>query len=640
MTRRGPVRHFLAALLALTAAPSVHSLEYEISQLTDDALIQNTVVLSSPRITWDAHPFGASHSDFVVYLHDGTTTIPLSNPGFGGAGAQAISGATVVWGACEDLGDECEIFVYDGATRQLTPSNDGFNNDPARISWSTIAWTQQDIETSELTVPVYDGTSTTLLDYNGLACCPDVSGSKVAFVGFDGSDYEILLYDGTTTTQLTNNNLSDSDPRISGTNVVWNTFDGNDSEIFAYDGGSVRQLTDNAWPDGNPKISGDRVVWTASSLGVFVHDLSDGTTTLIGGPGSVAHDISGTIVVWTNDPTPAPNDQQVFVFDGITSTQLVTSSINDSGARVSGADVVWVGHTANDEGEIFHARLILDQLVLSPGDSHTAVLLGGSTNPGGVEATLGTVESPGALTADYETQTPQQRSDCVAAGTCPPLNFAVPGTVTQNWQIGFAGSFAGFAQLVFRYSQALLGSFNESRLAVYHFVHGAWKRLPTVIDPDNDLLTVEVPEADGFSPFVIGALPACQDGEDNDGDLLVDLADGGCTDGEDRSEEPDCEDGLSNDADGLADYPVDPGCTGPTDPLETNSAKACDDGLDNDGDGKFDYPADPDCASPTGVRETRLPPPQTGCGFTGLEAFALVAALRWITKRRSATPTR
>jgi hypothetical protein len=100
---------------------------------------------------------------------------------------------------------------------------------------------------------------------------------------------------------------------------------------------------------------------------------------------------------------------------------------------------------------------------------------------------------------------------------------------------------------------------------------------------------------------------------------------------------PDCQDGLNNDSDGLVDAANDPGCTSPTDPRETNTARACDDGIDNDDDDQIDYPADPNCASPTGTSESP-PPPFTGggCGFTGLEGIALVAALRWLAKRRAA----
>lgn len=86
----------------------------------------------------------------------------------------------------------------------------------------------------------------------------------------------------------------------------------------------------------------------------------------------------------------------------------------------------------------------------------------------------------------------------------------------------------------------------------------------------------------------------CDDGQDNDGDGLIDCDDPDCED--DPACLPDtetiCDDGIDNDRDGLTDCD-DPDCDG--DPAclpETETI--CDDGLDNDGDGLTDC-ADPDC---------------------------------------------
>src|SRR4030042_1087711 len=78
---------------------------------------------------------------------------------------------------------------------------------------------------------------------------------------------------------------------------------------------------------------------------------------------------------------------------------------------------------------------------------------------------------------------------------------------------------------------------------------------------------------------------ACQDGQDNDGDGLVDELDPGCTGPKDTSElgTTECDDGVDNDGDGLTDGD-DPGCTGPDDLSELGTTE-CDDGVDNDGGG-------------------------------------------------------
>jgi len=119
----------------------------------------------------------------------------------------------------------------------------------------------------------------------------------------------------------------------------------------------------------------------------------------------------------------------------------------------------------------------------------------------------------------------------------------------------------------------------------------------------------------------VTALPACQDGVDNDGDGLVDFpADGGCRWPWDPSEQLDCADGLDNDGDGLVDHPADPGCGFAVSGVENPQ---CNDGLDNDGDGLIDHPADPQCGSPSADREA----PKVGCGLSGAEFLPLLALL-------------
>ena len=89
----------------------------------------------------------------------------------------------------------------------------------------------------------------------------------------------------------------------------------------------------------------------------------------------------------------------------------------------------------------------------------------------------------------------------------------------------------------------------------------------------------------------------CANGEDDDGDGSLDLADNGCrgdpfTPGE--SPEPECADGIDNDADDRVDYPSDEGCASKWSSTET---PVCANGRDDDGDGLADYPEDPKCDS-------------------------------------------
>ena len=84
----------------------------------------------------------------------------------------------------------------------------------------------------------------------------------------------------------------------------------------------------------------------------------------------------------------------------------------------------------------------------------------------------------------------------------------------------------------------------------------------------------------------------CTDGEDNDGDDLVDCDDPDCATAPECAEgEQECDNEIDDDGDGLVDCD-DPDCFG--DPACGGDEEICDDGIDNDGDGRIDC-EDGDC---------------------------------------------
>jgi hypothetical protein len=167
-------------------------------------------------------------------------------------------------------------------------------------------------------------------------------------------------------------------------------------------------------------------------------------------------------------------------------------------------------------------------------------------------------------------------------------------------------------------------------------------------------------------PHLIDPGPGCDDGWDNDGDGLVDLADLGCDDAADPSEKSAllaCDDGWDNDGDGRTDFDPetfanpgdeasvpagsgDPGCK---DPSWSTESPQCQDGINNDlgqdsNPGYIDYDAgysangspDPDGPDPQCVGKPwkdREAVARRRCGL-GYELVFLLPPLMWLLGRR------
>lgn len=116
--------------------------------------------------------------------------------------------------------------------------------------------------------------------------------------------------------------------------------------------------------------------------------------------------------------------------------------------------------------------------------------------------------------------------------------------------------------------------------------------------------------------------PECNDGADNDGDGLIDLADLGCENAEDN-DESNCGDNVCESSENWQTCLTD--CPAPQ----------CSDGIDNDGDLLIDYPADLGCSSAEDNDETDVTGPieifSDGfeSGLTGWTTSAVSGGNKW-----------
>jgi hypothetical protein len=161
--------------------------------------------------------------------------------------------------------------------------------------------------------------------------------------------------------------------------------------------------------------------------------------------------------------------------------------------------------------------------------------------------------------------------------------------------------------------------------------------------------------ADALAAAEALARTECEDGVDNDGDGLADfdpeLGDPGCDAADDASERSStlpCDNALDDDGDGLADYASavgagDPGCRAPT---WTREDPECQNGVEDDGDGFVDFDGGASQGLPP--EQQTAPDPQCvdhpwrnserndGCGLGAELAFALAFAHRRARRRAGA----
>ncbi|MDJ0593277.1 MAG: carbohydrate-binding protein [Pleurocapsa sp. MO_226.B13] len=184
-----------------------------------------------------------------------------------------------------------------------------------------------------------------------------ISGKNIAWVGNDGNDDEIFLYDheNGSVIQLTNNDTYDSNPQIEGNNVVWSSSDGNDREIYLYNGSQIIQLTDNDVDDDNPQISDGNVAWLSyegepnyryyPDNAIYFYDGTNTTRLTDAETVKSSFSLSGNNLAWSDYDG---KDSEIYFYDGTGVTQLTTNSLSESRPQISGSNIVWSAYEDGD----------------------------------------------------------------------------------------------------------------------------------------------------------------------------------------------------------------------------------------------------------------------------------------------------
>jgi len=348
MGKPGWARFLLVIVCALLVTNTAYAVTYQVTRIKDDGSPRT----SGPRISGNHVVWSSDDgNDNEIYLYDiaTATTTQLTSTDDYDELKPRVSGDKVVW---ERSGshEKSEIILYDissGATMQLT-SNNIKDVDP-EISGDKVVWYGDVGDDQE--IYLYDGATVTQLTNNDYyEASPQVFGDNVVWYSAENSAVlDIYLYDGVSTELIASNGAGGADPQVSSEKVVWVGSDG-DEEIYLYDIATEAtvQLTDNGFDDSRVRISGDRVVWQGDDGNdgkeeVYLYDIATDTTTQLTSNDlrDVRPQVSGDNVIWMGHDG---NDFEIFLYDGISTTQITDNSSDDEALQISGDTFVWRGN--------------------------------------------------------------------------------------------------------------------------------------------------------------------------------------------------------------------------------------------------------------------------------------------------------
>lgn len=177
---------------------------------------------------------------------------------------------------------------------------------------------------------------------------PLVSGDRVVWQGYDGTDSEIFTWRAgdAEPTRITYDSLTEGEIVISGDRVAWEIWNGSDYDILTWQDGDVAptQLTyDSTWTyDIDPDVSGNRVVW-AANYEIFTWKAGDAAPTQLtdGSGGASEPRVSGDRVVWQGYDG---EDYEIFTWRAGDAgpTRLTDNALADCYPQVSGDRVAWM----------------------------------------------------------------------------------------------------------------------------------------------------------------------------------------------------------------------------------------------------------------------------------------------------------
>lgn len=217
-------------------------------------------------------------------------------------------------------------------------------------------------------------------------------------------------------------------------------------------------------------------------------------------------------------PNSAPQDIQTDDIAGFLDnldgggTLTLAETAPGSGEWVLSGQVAYTADLADDVTGVFSGTIVArarygaaNVTEVDPLSDPTARVLGGTGQPGGVEALFSEQTTPGELSAQQIpfTGLSQSAIDAATKNNIFAISTASVGLDPQIWEVNYSGELGGPITLVFNYDPAKLPTgLDESLLGIWHFDNGLGRWVfGGTVDPEANTVSFVT---EGLSPFVLG----------------------------------------------------------------------------------------------------------------------------------------
>ena len=338
-------------LMVLGSVSLASAVSFNVTQITTNSSDDSAVQISkNGDMVW----VGPGLNGFTdIYVSDGVTRVikTLTNGVSVNKSPQINDKGDIVWRTFNSAESDWNIMLYTKATNLIKrislakdPLYEHFDNDPQINNLGQVVYSSQDGGT-DVEIMFYDGTSVSRVTNNtnvddespGLNDSGDIVWMAASTT--IGSPYDIYLRDGVSKAiiQITTSAVNEGKARInSAGDIVWPAWDGANYQLKYYKRSTqaTTTITTGAYDNVDVKINANGyVAWGQQSTNdqeIYLRNGLTGTNKNISN-NSAKDDGSPVIndngwVAWNQDQGTTGTNDQIFVYDGLTTTRFITNA--------------------------------------------------------------------------------------------------------------------------------------------------------------------------------------------------------------------------------------------------------------------------------------------------------------------------